>query len=99
MFAEAFHSIVKGIHLALEVKTSFSNSTPAMGFSTGSSTQKPGLPTDSRQWFRQKREKRRNLHTKNYKAKLERLRSARLTHHDQAVRLLDMQRLQVVNDT
>jgi hypothetical protein len=47
MFAEAFHSIVKGIHLALEVKTSFGNSTPAMGFSIGSSTQKPGLPTDS----------------------------------------------------
>jgi hypothetical protein len=36
---------------------------------------------------------------KSYKAKLERLRSARLTRHDQAVRLLDMQRLEVVNDT
>jgi hypothetical protein len=59
MFAEAFHSTVKRIHLALEVKI----------------------------------EKRRNLHTKNYKAKLERLRSARLTRRDQAARLLDMQRL------
>jgi hypothetical protein len=37
-------------------------------------------------------EKRRNLHTKSYKAKLERLRSARLTHRCQAARLLDMQR-------
>jgi hypothetical protein len=34
MFAEAFHSIVKGIHLALEMKTSFVNSTPATDFST-----------------------------------------------------------------
>jgi hypothetical protein len=28
MFAEAFHSTIKGIHVALEVKTSFDNSTP-----------------------------------------------------------------------
>jgi hypothetical protein len=34
MFAEAFHSMIKDIHLALEVKTSFSYSTPAMGSST-----------------------------------------------------------------
>jgi hypothetical protein len=99
MFVEAFHSIVKGIHLALEVKTSFGNSTPVMGFSIGSSIQKPGLPTDSHQRLRRKREKRRNLHTKSYKAKLERLCSTRLTRRDQAVRLLDMQRLQVVKDT
>jgi hypothetical protein len=39
------------------------------------------------------------MHTKSYKAKLERLRSARLTRHDQAAILLDMQRLQVVKDT
>jgi hypothetical protein len=45
------------------------------------------------------KEKRRNMHTKSYKAKLERLRSVKLTRRDQAVRLLDMQRLQVVNDT
>jgi hypothetical protein len=38
------------------------------------------------------------MHIKNYKAKLERLRSIRLTCRDQAVRLLDMQRLQVVKD-
>jgi hypothetical protein len=90
MFVEAFHSTVKGIHLALEVKTSFGNSTPVTGFSTGSNTQKPELPTDSCQRLRRKREKRRNMHTKSYKAKLERLRTARLTRRDQAVRLLDM---------
>jgi hypothetical protein len=99
MFSEAFHSIIKGIHLALEVKTSFDNSTLAPGFSTESSTQKPRLPTNSRQRLRQKREKRRNLHIKNYKAKLERLHSAKLIRRDQAVRLLDMQRFQVINDT
>jgi hypothetical protein len=38
MFAEAFHSMIKGIHLALEVKTFFGNSMLAMGFSTESST-------------------------------------------------------------
>jgi hypothetical protein len=38
MFAEAFHSTVKSIHLALEVKTSFGNSTPVTGFSMESST-------------------------------------------------------------
>jgi hypothetical protein len=99
MFAEAFHLTVKGIHLALEVKTSFGNSMPAIGFSMGSSTKKPGLPTDSHQRLCRKREKRRNLHTKSYKAKLEQLRSVRLTHRDPAARLLDMQMLQVVNDT
>jgi hypothetical protein len=38
MFVEAFHSTIKGIHLALEVKTSFGNSTPSVGSSTESST-------------------------------------------------------------
>jgi hypothetical protein len=42
------------------------------------------------------RERRRNMHTKGYKEKLERLRSARLNHHDQTVTLLDMQRLQAI---
>jgi hypothetical protein len=32
MFAEAFHSMIKGIHLALKVKTSFGNSMPVTGF-------------------------------------------------------------------
>jgi hypothetical protein len=44
MFAEVFHSMIKGTHLALEVKTSFGNSTPATVFSTKSSTSKPALP-------------------------------------------------------
>jgi hypothetical protein len=47
MFAEAFHLTIKGIHLAQEVKTSFDNSMPAMGSSIESSSQKPGVPTDS----------------------------------------------------
>jgi hypothetical protein len=78
--------MIKDIYLTLEVKTSFDNSTPA----TASSTESTALSEE---------EKRRNLHTKNYKAKLERRRSARLTHHDHAVRLLDMQSLQMVKDT
>jgi hypothetical protein len=76
MFAEAFHSTIKGIHLAL--KTSFGSSTPAIGSSMESSSQKPGVQTDSRHRHRQKEEKE-NLHTKSYKAKLERLHSAGLT--------------------
>jgi hypothetical protein len=44
--------------------------------------------TDSRLRHHQKEEK--NLHTQNYKAKLERLRSSRLTRRDQAVRLIDI---------
>jgi hypothetical protein len=55
--------------------------------------------TNNHHRYHQKEDKWRNLHTKSYKVKLERLYSARLTHRDQAVRLLDMQRLQVVNDT
>jgi hypothetical protein len=38
MFVEAFHSTIKDIHLALEMKTSYGNSTPVMGSSTKSST-------------------------------------------------------------
>jgi hypothetical protein len=34
MVAEVFHSTIKDIHLALEVKTSFDNSMPATGSST-----------------------------------------------------------------
>jgi hypothetical protein len=71
MFAEAFYSTIKGIHLALKVKMSFGNSTPTTGSSTESSSQKPGVPTDSHQWLHRKREKRRNMYTKSYKAKLE----------------------------
>jgi hypothetical protein len=98
MFAEAFHSMIKGIHLTLEVKTSFDNSMPAMGSNMESSSQKPGVPTDNHQWHHRVEEKE-NLHTKSYKAKSERLCLARLTRRDQAVKLLDMQMLQAVKDT
>jgi hypothetical protein len=46
-----------------------------------------------------RKEEKENLHIKSYKEKLKRLCLARLTHRDQAVRLLDMQILQVVKDT
>jgi hypothetical protein len=97
MFVEAFHSMIKGIHLFLEVKTSFDNSTLAMNSSIESSTYKPGLPTNNHHWHHQKEEKE-NMHTKTCKAKLERLRSWGLTRHDQEVTLLDMQMLQVAKD-
>jgi hypothetical protein len=38
MFAETFHSTIKDIHLALEVKTSFVNSTPTSDLDVKSST-------------------------------------------------------------
>jgi hypothetical protein len=98
MLVEAFHSTIRGIHLALEVKTSFDNSTPTMGSSTESSSQKPAVATDNHHQHHQKEEKE-NLLIKNYKTKLKRLHSARLTCRDQAVRFLDMQRVQVVKDT
>jgi hypothetical protein len=88
MFAKAFHSSIKGIHLTLEVKTSFDNSMPVTGSSMESSSQKLGVPTYNH--HRHCRKEEENLHTKSYKVKLERLHSARLTHHDQAVKLLDM---------
>jgi hypothetical protein len=84
MFVETFHSMIKGIHLTLVVKTSFDNSIAATGSSTESSSQKPGVPTDRNHRHHQKEEKE-NLHTKSYEGKLERLRSVRLTRHDQAV--------------
>jgi hypothetical protein len=90
--------MINGIHLALEVVTSFGKSMPAMGSSTESSSQKTRVPTDSRHRHHQK-EMKENLHTKIYKTKLERLCSTRPTHRDQAVKLLDMQRPLVVKDT
>jgi hypothetical protein len=38
MFAEALQSMIKGIHLTLEVKTSFCNFVYVMGSSTESSS-------------------------------------------------------------
>jgi hypothetical protein len=70
MFAKAFHSTIKSIHLALEVKISFGNSTPVLGSSMESSSQKRAVPTDSHHQHCEKEEKE-NLYTKGYKAKLE----------------------------
>jgi hypothetical protein len=60
------------------MKTFFCNSTPVMGPGTESSTQKPGHPTNSRQWHHRKREREREEEEeeetytpKSYKAKLE----------------------------
>jgi hypothetical protein len=83
--------MINDIHITLEVKTFFGNSTLTMGLSTESSHQKPGVLTDSRHRHHQKREKEETC-TQQLKEKLERLRSTRLTHCDQPVRLLDMQR-------
>jgi hypothetical protein len=49
--------MIKGIHLALEVKTSFLNSSPATGSSMESISQKPGVPTDSHHQHHWKDEK------------------------------------------
>jgi hypothetical protein len=56
--------MIKGIHLALKVKTSFGNSTPAMGSSTESSSQKPGVPTNSHHRHRRKGKKDKPAHKK-----------------------------------
>ncbi len=44
IFAEVFNSTIKDIHLALEVKPFFDNSTPATGSRTESSTQSLDFP-------------------------------------------------------
>jgi hypothetical protein len=67
MFAEAFHSMIKGIHLALNVKTFFRNSTLVTGSSMESSSQKPGVPTDSHHRDRQKRERERERKKPTYR--------------------------------
>jgi hypothetical protein len=77
---------VKTIHLALEVNTFLGSSKPGMGPSTESNPQWSKPPTDSHRRHHRKREED-HLHKKGYKAKLEQLRLARLTRHDQAVTL------------
>jgi hypothetical protein len=59
----------KSIHLALEVKTFFDNSTPATGSNIESSTQSIDFPLTTVNGIA-RRERRRNLHPK-IKAKLE----------------------------
>jgi hypothetical protein len=96
MFTEAFHSTVKGIHLALEVKTSFGNSTPAMVSVRDPVHRSLDFSLTAFNDFTERDRRGGTCTHKKYKAKLERLRSARLTRHDQAVRLLDMQRLKAI---
>jgi hypothetical protein len=62
MFVKAFHSMIKGIHLILEVKTSFGNSTPVTGSSMKFSFQKPEVPTDNHYRHSWKREKKKLAH-------------------------------------
>jgi hypothetical protein len=62
--------MIKGIHLVLVVKTSFGNSTPEMGSSTETSSQKPEVPTDSHHRHRQKRERKKRAHQKVIKQSL-----------------------------
>jgi hypothetical protein len=62
MFAKVFYSTIKGIHLTLEMKTSFGNSMPVLGSSTESGSQKHGVPTDSHNRYRRKREEKRPAH-------------------------------------
>jgi hypothetical protein len=87
--------MIKDIHLALEVKIFFGNSTPTMSSTMESSSQKPGVPTDSRQWHHWTRGNE-ETYTQQLKAKFELLHSTRLTRHDQVDSLLDMQRLQAI---
>jgi hypothetical protein len=84
--------MIKDIHLALEVKTFFGNSTPMMGLSMESSTYKPELPTNNRHRHHWKRGEEETC-TQQLKAKLEPLRLARLTRHDF---LSLLQRLQAI---
>jgi hypothetical protein len=83
MVVEAFHSTIKDIHLALEVKTSFDNSMPTTGSSMESSTRSLDFHWQPSSASLERSD--RNLHTKRYKGKLEWVRSARLIRHDQAV--------------
>jgi hypothetical protein len=71
---------------------------PTTGSSTESSSQTSGVSTDN-SYRHHRKEDKENLHTKSYKAKLERLCLGRLIRRDQAVRLLDMQMVQVIKDT
>jgi hypothetical protein len=56
--------MIKGIHLTLEVKTSFDDSMHVTGSSTQSSSQKPRVLTDSHHQHRRKREKNKPTYQK-----------------------------------
>jgi hypothetical protein len=85
-----FNSTIKGIHLTLEIKISFDNSVlmtvPAQNLALRSMV----FPLTAVISIAG-RDRRRTCTSKSYKAKLERLCSARLIHQDQTVRLLYMQ--------
>jgi hypothetical protein len=70
MFAEAFHSMIKGIHLTLKVNTSFANSMAASDSSTKSISQKPRVPTENHHRHHRKREKKKPTHQKVTKQNL-----------------------------
>jgi hypothetical protein len=71
----------EAIHLTLEVNTFRDRSKPGMGPSMESSPHRSEPPTDSHRW-------KGETYTQDiYKAKLEQLRSTRLTRRDQAVTL------------
>jgi hypothetical protein len=86
----------KGISLALGGEELLRQLYAYDGPNTEFSTWKPGLPTDSRHWQCRKREEK-TCTPKSYKAKLERLCSTRLTHCYQAVTLLDMHEIELIN--
>jgi hypothetical protein len=68
MFAEAFHSMIKGIHLALEVKTSFSSSTPVMGLVRNLAHRSLDIPLTAINGFTRRREEEEPVH-KNLQSK------------------------------
>jgi hypothetical protein len=82
----------------LEVKTFFDRTTLATSSSMESTFQSLDFPLMAINGIAGK-EGRRNLHTRGYKVELERLGSARQASHDQDIKLLDMPRLQVINDS
>jgi hypothetical protein len=90
-----FNSTIKDIHLTLEVKTFFGSSTSVTGPVWNPGLRSLNFPLTAINGI-VGREREETCTPKSYKAKLERLRSARLTHRDQVVTLLDMQRLQAI---
>jgi hypothetical protein len=56
--------MIKDIHLVLEVKNSFDNSTPAMRFSTESSTFSLDFPLTAVNSFAGRREEEKSAHKK-----------------------------------
>jgi hypothetical protein len=70
MFAEAFHSTIKGIHLTLEVKTSFSNSTSATASVQNPAHRSLDFPLTNVNGFAGRREGEEHAHKKIIKQSL-----------------------------